>query len=56
MVASVFETYAVFSLVTHKNIFFLIMLPGPELPRYTLHRSSDDKGIFSYSSTYRNYV
>lgn len=31
-----------------KIYFSLIMLTGPQLPRYTLHSSSNDKGILFY--------
>lgn len=33
---------------TSKPYFPLIMFTGPGLPRYTLHSSSNDKGIFKY--------
>lgn len=31
-----------------KIYFSLIMLTGPQLPRYSLHSSSNDKGILFY--------
>lgn len=53
VIDAIFEKYAVFFKKKKKKDtplkrIFSDMLTGPGLPLYTLHSSSNDKGIFSY--------